>query len=238
MTTTTKKTAERLIKKYPNRRLYDTETSTYITLTDVKQLVLDQEDFKVIDAKSNEDLTRAILLQIILEEESGGLPMFSSSMLSQIIRFYGHAMQGMMGTYLEKNIQAFIDIQAKLADQSKNLYEGKAMNPEVWSQFMNMQAPMMQGMMTSYIEQSKNMFVQMQEQMQNQAKTMFATFPFPPGGPGNAAAAPGAPANPQNNPEPENKEGREPDQSAAGGRRLRAARPAAPRDCAAIGTVQ
>ena len=126
MTTTTKKTAERLIKKYPNRRLYDTETSTYITLTDVKQLVLDQEDFKVIDAKSNEDLTRAILLQIILEEESGGLPMFSSSMLSQIIRFYGHAMQGMMGTYLEKNIQAFIDIQAKLADQSKNLYEGKA----------------------------------------------------------------------------------------------------------------
>ncbi|MCX4165179.1 MULTISPECIES: polyhydroxyalkanoate synthesis repressor PhaR [Paraburkholderia] len=178
MTTTTKKTAERLIKKYPNRRLYDTETSTYITLADVKQLVLDQEDFKVIDAKSNEDLTRAILLQIILEEESGGLPMFSSSMLSQIIRFYGHAMQGMMGTYLEKNIQAFIDIQAKLADQSKNLVEGKAMNPEVWSQFMNMQAPMMQGMMTSYIEQSKNMFVQMQEQMQTQAKSMFSNFPF------------------------------------------------------------
>jgi polyhydroxyalkanoate synthesis repressor PhaR len=76
--TTTKKTAERLIKKYPNRRLYDTETSTYITLTDVKQLVLEQEDFKVVDAKSNEDLTRSILLQIILEEESGGVPMFSS----------------------------------------------------------------------------------------------------------------------------------------------------------------
>ena len=192
--TTTKKTAERLIKKYPNRRLYDTETSTYITLTDVKQLVLDQEEFKVIDAKTNEDLTRSILLQIILEEESGGLPMFSSSMLSQIIRFYGHAMQGMMGTYLEKNIQAFIDIQNKLADQSKNLYEGNAMKPEVWSQFMNMQAPMMQGMMTSYIEQSKNMFVQMQEQMQNQAKNMFSSFPFKPATPGGAAApAQGAP---------------------------------------------
>ena len=68
---TTKKTAERFIKKYPNRRLYDTETSTYITLSDVKQLVLDQEEFKVIDAKTNEDLTRSILLQIILEEESG-----------------------------------------------------------------------------------------------------------------------------------------------------------------------
>ncbi|MEA3119980.1 MAG: hypothetical protein QOI13_3250 [Paraburkholderia sp.] len=175
---TTKKTAERFIKKYPNRRLYDTETSTYITLSDVKQLVLGQENFKVIDAKTNEDLTRSILLQIILEEESGGVPMFSSSMLSQIIRFYGHAMQGMMGIYLEKNIQAFIDIQNKLTDQSKNLYEGNALNPEVWSQFMNMQAPMMQGMMTSYIEQSKTMFVQLQEQMQNQAKTMFSTFPF------------------------------------------------------------
>ena len=172
--TTTKKTAERLIKKYPNRRLYDTETSTYITLTDVKQLVLDQEEFKVIDAKTNEDLTRSILLQII--------------------RFYGHAMQGMMGTYLEKNIQAFIDIQNKLADQSKSLYEGNAMNPEVWSQFMNMQAPMMQGMMTSYIEQSKNIFVQMQEQMQNQAKNMFSSFPFKPATPGGAAApAQGAP---------------------------------------------
>ena len=197
----------RTIKKYPNRRLYDTANSGYITLADVKHMVLDGLEFQVVDAKSGEDLTRAILLQIILEEESGGLPMFSSSMLSQIIRFYGHAMQGMMGTYLEKNIQAFIDIQAKLADQSKNLYEGKAMNPEVWSQFMNMQAPMMQGMMTSYIEQSKNMFVQMQEQMQNQAKSMFATFPFSAAGgvnaPGNANAA--APANPQANPEPEKK---------------------------------
>jgi polyhydroxyalkanoate synthesis repressor PhaR len=207
--TTTKKSAERLIKKYPNRRLYDTETSTYITLTDVKQLVLDQEDFKVIDAKTNEDLTRSILLQIILEEESGGLPMFSSSMLSQIIRFYGHAMQGMMGTYLEKNIQAFIDIQNKLADQSKNLYEGNAMNPEVWSQFMNMQ-----GMMTSYIEQSKNMFVQMQEQMQNQAKTMFSSFPFKQpgaapgmGGSGGAGSPSGGSARGEPNPdkEPESK---------------------------------
>jgi polyhydroxyalkanoate synthesis repressor PhaR len=182
--TTNKKNAERLIKKYPNRRLYDTETSTYITLTDVKQLVLDQEDFKVVDAKSTEDLTRSILLQIILEEESGGLPMFSSTMLSQIIRYYGHAMQGMMGTYLEKNIQAFIDVQNKLTEQSKGLYEGGTLNPDMWSQFMNMQAPMMQGMMTSYIEQSKNMFVQMQDQMQSQAKNIFKTFPFTPTGAG------------------------------------------------------
>ncbi|MEI6117538.1 MAG: polyhydroxyalkanoate synthesis repressor PhaR, partial [Burkholderiales bacterium] len=78
----------RLIKKYPNRRLYDTQTSTYITLSDVKQLVLDHELFKVVDAKSGDDLTRRILLQIILEEESGGVPMFSSTMLAHVIRFY------------------------------------------------------------------------------------------------------------------------------------------------------
>jgi polyhydroxyalkanoate synthesis repressor PhaR len=185
--TTTNKSAERLIKKYPNRRLYDTAASTYITLTDVKELVLKQEEFRVVDAKSTEDLTRSILLQIILEEESGGVPMFSSSMLSQIIRFYGHAMQGLMGTYLEKNIQAFIDIQNKFAEQSKGMYDTNALNPEIWSQFMTMQAPMMQGMMSNYIEQSKNMFVQMQEQMQSQAKSMFASFPFVPA----ATATPG-----------------------------------------------
>jgi polyhydroxyalkanoate synthesis repressor PhaR len=177
---TIKKGVERLIKKYPNRRLYDTQTSTYITLADVKQLVMDTEEFKVIDAKSGDELTRSILLQIILEEETGGVPMFSSSMLSQIIRFYGHAMQGMMGTYLEKNIQAFIDIQSKLAENSKGMYAGETFSPDMWSQFMNMQAPMMQGMMSNYIEQSKNLFVQMQEQMQSQAKNMFGNFPFNP----------------------------------------------------------
>jgi polyhydroxyalkanoate synthesis repressor PhaR len=171
----------RLIKKYPNRRLYDTQTSTYITLADVKQLVLDQEEFQVIDAKAGEDLTRQILLQIILEEESGGVPMFTAQMLAQIIRFYGNAMQGMMGSYLEKNIQAFIDIQGKLTEQSKAFYETNKIGPEMWTQFVNMQAPMIQSMMSNYIEQSKNLFVQMQENMQNQARSMFTGFPGFPG---------------------------------------------------------
>jgi polyhydroxyalkanoate synthesis repressor PhaR len=175
-----KKASDRLIKKYPNRRLYDTQTSSYITLTDVKQLVLANEEFTVVDAKSEEDLTRSILLQIILEEESNGSPMFSSGALAQIIRYYGHAMQGMMGSYLEKNIQAFIDIQNKLTENSKGLYEGKPFSPEMWTQFMSVQGPMMQGMMTNYIEQSKSLFIQMQEQMQNQTKSMFGTFPFVP----------------------------------------------------------
>lgn len=174
----TAKTTERLIKKYPNRRLYDTQTSSYITLADVKQLVLDKEEFTVVDAKTEENLTRSILLQIILEEEANGSPMFSSDALSQIIRYYGHAMQGMMGSYLEKNIQAFIDIQNKLTENSKGLYEGKPFSPEMWAQFMNVQGPMMQGMMSNYIEQSKSLFIQMQEQMQSQTKNMFGTFPF------------------------------------------------------------
>jgi polyhydroxyalkanoate synthesis repressor PhaR len=161
---------QRVIKKYPNRRLYDTDTSTYITLAEVKHLVMGNEPFTVRDAKTNEDLTRSILLQIILEEEAGGAPMFSEAALANIIRFYGHAAQGFMGTYLEKNVQAFTDIQAKLAEQSKNL------TPEMWAQFMNMQNPLMQGMMGSYVEQSKTMFDKMQEQMQKQTEQMLGAI--------------------------------------------------------------
>ncbi len=172
----------RLIKKYPNRRLYDTQTSTYITLADVKQLVLDHQEFQVVDAKTGDDLTRSILLQIILEEESAGMPMFSAGMLAQIIRFYGHAMQGIMGTYLEKNLQAFIDIQDKMAEQSKGLYPGNQFSAEAWAQFMNGQTPLLQSMMANYIEQSKNLYVQMQSQMQDQTRSMFSGFPFQPPG--------------------------------------------------------
>src|ERR1700675_2243614 len=111
----------RIIKKYPNRRLYDTETSTYITLAEVKELVLGYKDFLVQDAKSGEDLTRSILLQIILEEESGGVPMFSSDMLANIIRYYGHAMHGLMGSYLERSIHAFHEAQKKFTSQSAKL---------------------------------------------------------------------------------------------------------------------
>ena len=164
------KPAQRVIKKYPNRRLYDTDTSTYITLAEVKQLVMDSESFVVRDAKTNEDLTRSILLQIILEEEAGGAPMFSEAALANIIRFYGHAMQSFMGTYLEKNVQAFTDMQAKLTEQSKTL------TPEMWAQFMNVQNPLVQGMMGNYVEQSKTVFDKMQEQMQKQTEQMLGAF--------------------------------------------------------------
>jgi polyhydroxyalkanoate synthesis repressor PhaR len=170
----------RIIKKYPNRRLYDTETSSYITLTDVKKLVLDQVDFKVEDAKTREDLTRSILLQIILDEETAGAPMFSSDMLSQIIRFYGNAMQGMMGSYLEKNIHTFIEIQKRLQDQSRQVYgENPMLNADAWSEFIKMQGPAIQGLMGRYLEQSASAFMDMQQQLQQQTRNLFGNFPFP-----------------------------------------------------------
>src|SRR5258705_12641825 len=168
----------RMIKKYPNRRLYDTKTSSYITLADVKQMVLKQEEFQVVDAKSGDDLTRQILLQIILEEESGGVPMFTSDLLSQMIRSYGNAMQGMMGSYLERNLRAFQDIQKALQDQSSRMYGDRAPH-ELWSQFMNLQGPAMQTLMQAYMEQSQKVFAQFQDQMQGQARTMFSGLSFP-----------------------------------------------------------
>lgn len=180
----------RLIKKYPNRRLYDTETSTYITLGDVKKLVLDQVAFRVEDAKSKDDLTRSILLQIILEEEAAGSPMFTSDMLSQIIRFYGNAMQGMMGGFLEKNIQTFMEIQQRLKQQSSQVMgQNPMLNPDAWNEFVKMQGPAIQGLMGRYLEQSANAFLDMQNQMQTQTRNLFGNFPFAGFGvpPGDAA---------------------------------------------------
>src|SRR5919199_5173219 len=182
----------RIIKKYPNRRLYDTETSSYITLHDVKKLVLDHVEFRVEDAKTKDDLTRSILLQIILEEEGAGAPMFSSDMLSQIIRFYGNAMQGMMGTYLEKNIQTFMEIQKRLQDQSRQvLGQNPMLNTDAWSEFVKMQGPAIQGLMSRYLEQSANAFMEMQQQLQQQTRNIFGSFQFPGFGPSTAPAKPG-----------------------------------------------
>ena len=161
---------ERVIKKYPNRRLYDTATSTYITLAEVKQLVIDGEPVVVRDAKGGDDLTRSILLQIILEEEAGGAPMFTEAALANIIRFYGHAMQGFMGAYLERNVQMFTEFQARLAEQAQGV------TPEAWAQFLQLNAPLMKNWMGSYAEQSQNALAQMNEHMQRQTEQMLAAF--------------------------------------------------------------
>ena len=109
--------AVRVIKKYPNRRLYDTEISSYITVEDVRQLIVDGEEFEVRDAKTGEDLTRSILLQIIAEHEQDGQPVLSTQLLSQIIRFYGDSLQGFMGNYLERSMQMFLEQQGQLRNQ-------------------------------------------------------------------------------------------------------------------------
>jgi polyhydroxyalkanoate synthesis repressor PhaR len=111
----------RIIKKYPNRRLYDTKISSYITIEDVRQLIVDGEDFEVRDAKSGEDLTRQVLLQIIAEHEQEGEPMLSTQLLSQIIRFYGDSMQGFMGNYLERSMQIFLEQQQQFRQQMGGL---------------------------------------------------------------------------------------------------------------------
>jgi polyhydroxyalkanoate synthesis repressor PhaR len=131
-------TGVRVLKKYPNRRLYDTQSSSYVTLADVKRMVLEGQPFEVRDAKDGTDLTRSILLQIILEEEGGGVPMFSTETLAQIIRFYGHTMQGAMGAWLEQNMRAFAEAQQRM------LGGATMVNP-----------------MSAYLEQSQRLFEQM-----------------------------------------------------------------------------
>jgi polyhydroxyalkanoate synthesis regulator protein len=110
------------------------------------------------------------LLQIILEEESAGSPMFTAPVLASLIRFYGNAMQGFMGGYLEKNMQALMDVQAKFSEQTKGF------TPEMWTQFLTMQSPALQGMVGGTLEQSRSLLAQMQEQMQKQTGQMFSAF--------------------------------------------------------------
>ncbi|MEO5629713.1 MAG: polyhydroxyalkanoate synthesis repressor PhaR [Thermomonas sp.] len=114
-------TAIRIIKKYPNRRLYDTEISSYITIEDVRQLIVDGESFQVRDAKTGDDLTRQVLLQIITEHEQDGQPMLSTQLLSQLIRFYGDSLQGFMGNYLERSMQVFLEQQQQFRQQMGGL---------------------------------------------------------------------------------------------------------------------
>ena len=130
--------SERLIKKYPNRRLYDTGESKYITLSDLKSLIVLGENIKVVDTNTDEDLTRSILLQIIMEAESGGEPLFSANMLSQMIRFYGGTVQGLFGRYLEESLQLFTKQQDTLRqgmgdDPVSSMTRMAEQNMKIWT---------------------------------------------------------------------------------------------------------
>ena len=169
----------RVIKKYPNRRLYDTATSSYITVDDVRKLVLEQVPLKVVDAKTNEDLTRSVLLQIIQQRETAGQPMFSTDVLSHIIRSYGDAMQGMMASYLERNLNIFVEIQRRLQKQSSGSgADDSQLSTEAWERLVQMQGPAIQQLMSSYLDQSAQVFVQIQQQLAKQARDLTSLMPL------------------------------------------------------------
>lgn len=140
----------RIIKKYPNRRLYDTEVSSYIKLDDVRQLVLEHVEIQVLDAKTGEDLTRSVLLQIIAEHEEQGEPLFTTQLLTRLIRFYGDALQGFMGSYLERSLDVFLDQQQQFRKQLDNV-----MGKTPWS------------MMNEMTERNLKMWRSMQESFLN-----------------------------------------------------------------------
>jgi len=147
----------------------------------VKALVLAFEDFKVVDARSGDDLTRSILLQIVSEGESAGAPLLTTEILVQMIRFYGQSMQGMLGRYLETNMKSFSDFHQQIEAQSHLLYgeNSSQVHNDLWTQFMNFQGPAMQTMMATFMDQSKKMLDQMQDQMKSQTLNMFSGIRIP-----------------------------------------------------------
>jgi polyhydroxyalkanoate synthesis repressor PhaR len=139
---------ERVIKKYANRRLYDATASRHITLEDIRKLIIEGEQIKVVDDKSGEDITRSVLLQIVAEQEHFGKPILSAQLLHSIVRFYGTAMEEFTGQYLEKSVASLIEQQ-------------EAMRQEVWK-FMS-KTPVA-GMM-EVARQNMDVWTKLQEQM-------------------------------------------------------------------------
>jgi polyhydroxyalkanoate synthesis repressor PhaR len=131
----------RTIKKYPNRRLYDTERSKYITLADVRDLVTEGVEFEVVDANSGDDITRSILLQIIMEKEADGEPLFTTDMLTKFIRFYGNTAQDLFSQYMEQSMALFLEQQRTMQGRIRDAMGSNPMdvmsditrrNLEIW----------------------------------------------------------------------------------------------------------
>ncbi|CUT17886.1 MULTISPECIES: polyhydroxyalkanoate synthesis repressor PhaR [Candidatus Ichthyocystis] len=162
----------RLIKKYPNRRLYDTETSAYITLNDIKNLVVSSEEFVVIDVKKGDDITRSVLMQVLLEEENSNTPVFSAEFLKIMIRCYGHPMQGVFYSYLEKSIKEFFSSCSEseggkpsdghnMPSMSSDMSANEPNN--MWPNFWGM--PAFQDIINAYLSQTNVIFDQVKDQV-------------------------------------------------------------------------
>lgn len=170
--------AVRLIKKYANRRLYDTAISACITLADVKQLILENVEFTVQDSKTHEDVTRSILLQIVLEEEAGGAPLFSDATLKHFILIYGKTTQGHFGKFMEKSLQTFTEAQQLIQEQTRQMMEYNPMlNPELMAKLLTGQANGLPDAMGNYLAQSAQTFMDMQQKLQQQAQQLFGMMP-------------------------------------------------------------
>ena len=163
----------RIIKKYPNRRLYDTLHSTYVTLFDIKGLVMSNIPFHVVDAKTGDDLTRSILMQIILEEEAGGQPILSKQSLLKMIRFYGNSLQGMMAPFLEQNLNQFIELQNQYVAHCQKI--GGLVSPETWVSFVNKQNTVEFTHPMSFLFETGSKIL---EQIQSQSSGVINSFPF------------------------------------------------------------
>jgi len=136
----------RIIKKYPNRRIYDTRQSCYITLNDLKNLIISGEEVCVLDASSGDDITRCILLQIINEQEAGGNPIFTTEVLLRMIRFYGDTMQGALTQFLGRSMETFISQQQHYQKGLQSMFDDSPLvsmtemaqkNLEIWQEMQN-----------------------------------------------------------------------------------------------------
>lgn len=173
-----KSTEIRIIKKYQNRRLYDTATSTYIILEDIKQMIVSGDVIQVIDVKSEANVTRSVLLQIILEEEANATPIFSNDFLLQIIRFYGKAFQPAISPFLEQGMDMLRQTQKRFYSQLKATYPKDSIpsSLELWKEFWQEQGPQVQNNIFAYLTTSTTNFLQMQDQVQEQLQTQADNF--------------------------------------------------------------
>lgn len=177
-----KKNLLRIIKKYQNRRLYDVSTSTYVILEDIKQIIMDGEEIKVIDVKTEQDVTRTVLLQVLLDEEMHGAPIFSNEFLYQIIRFYGKAFQSSLSPFLEQGVDLFRRMQKKFYEQIRDVYgkEKLSSGVDLWKEFIEKQGPGIEETVREQMQISTNAFLKMQEQLQQQTRQLldYMRFPF------------------------------------------------------------
>lgn len=173
-----KPTEPRIIKKYQNRRLYDTATSTYIILEDIKQMIMDGDIVSVIDAKTSNDVTRSVLLQIILDEEANSSPIFSDDFLLQVIRFYGKSFQPAISPFLEQSMDMLRQTQKKFYAQLKlnNPKETASSSFDLWKEFWNSNGQTVQKNVFDYMSATANQFIQVQENVQEQIQSQTETF--------------------------------------------------------------